>query len=679
MDRSNQPWRPLPTARLDWEDGRTPRSRRYGDIYFSVEDGAAESRHVFLDGSALPQRWQACAARQNTFRVGELGFGTGLNFLLTWQAWQQCAQAPQRLHYWAVENEPLDVADLQRCLAHWPALANGARALEAQYPPAVPGQHRLLFEGGRVLLDLVFADAQAALADLCSYGQRWFDAWYLDGFAPRHNPGMWEPALCAALGSLSREGATVATFSAAGSVRRALGAAGFAVERRAGFGRKRECLSGRWRGTVQRAAPALPGPVITPWDQCADTAHAPASALVVGAGIAGASIARALAARGLTVNVLEAGEVAGRGSGNRQGVLYTRLSHRHSALVDFALHSYLFSSRALRQQLAAGALAPGDEAGFCGMLQLQPDDARGAALATAYADVPGLVRAVDRAQAAALAGVGTASGGLWFPDSGWLNPPALCRALLDHPGIRVHSACGPVQLAREDAGWSACSARGGTHRAAIAVIAAGVQSAALLSAHSAADWLRLRPIRGQTSHLPAQQLGNTLRCVLCHEGYIAPALGELYCAGASFVQGDESCELREAEHEGNLQALGAAVPPWRDALAALPTDTLDGRAELRCASADYLPLAGPVPDTTPFRQCYRSLGTNAKAPVEAAAPCLPGLYLCTGFGSRGLSYAPLAAELLAAQICDEPRPLPRYLQRALAPARFLLRDLVRAA
>ncbi|MHA7815476.1 MAG: bifunctional tRNA (5-methylaminomethyl-2-thiouridine)(34)-methyltransferase MnmD/FAD-dependent 5-carboxymethylaminomethyl-2-thiouridine(34) oxidoreductase MnmC [Pseudohaliea sp.] len=667
MDPQQAPWRPLATAELDWEPGGAPRSRRYGDIYFSPANGPAESRHVFLAGSGLPGRWQRHDAP--VFRIGELGFGTGLNFLVTVAALRREAPAGLRLHYWAVEAEPLRAADLARCAAALPpTLAAPAAALAEQYPPPVPGIHRLLFDDGRIVLDLCWGDAGAALAELAGHGRRWFDAWYLDGFAPAKNAALWEEALWRDLACVSRPGATVATFTAAGHVRRGLAASGFAMAKREGFGSKRESLHGQLAG-----APPVAEENGTPWDLPETAPTAPSSALVIGAGIAGACAAAALARRGVAVTVLEAGPVAGRGSGNAQGVLFTRLSHRHAPLTDIALLGYLDAARHYRTLFDAGRLRAGEDGELGGCFQMAGPKVRLEQLAPALAPVPELAEVLDPAAAAERLGVTPAEGGLWLPHSGWLQPAAACQALLAGRGIAVETHCGEVALAREDGRWQALAADGRRWAAEIAVIAAGTASANLADL----DWLPLRPIRGQVSSLPAKTVPGTLRAPFCHGGYVTPAKAGTLNFGASFAPGDPDRSLREAEHRHNLEALAEAVPAWAPALRSVDPAAVDGRAELRCGAPDYLPLAGPAPEPNAFRERYAILARNARAVVPERAPFRPGLYLSTGHGSRGLCSAPLAAELIASQACGEPPPLPRSLARALAPARFILRALVR--
>jgi len=211
-------------AELEWRDGAVPVSTRFDDPYFSLNDGLAETRHVFLAGNGLPARFR------DGFAVAELGFGTGLNFLATARAWAEAGR-PGALSYTAFEAWPLAPEDMARALAAFPELA----ALTAELIAAVPHLATGATLGGGVTLRVVEGDARRTLPAWEGAA----DAWFLDGFAPAKNPELWEPALLQAVHDHTRPGGTAATYSAAGAVRAGLGAAGFEVERVAGHGRKR--------------------------------------------------------------------------------------------------------------------------------------------------------------------------------------------------------------------------------------------------------------------------------------------------------------------------------------------------------------------------------------------------------------------------------------------------------
>ncbi|MGH8698256.1 MAG: tRNA (5-methylaminomethyl-2-thiouridine)(34)-methyltransferase MnmD, partial [Burkholderiales bacterium] len=227
---------------IDWQEGQ-PVSRLFGDVYFSRDSGVEEARHVFLGGNDLRRRW-AALPRGGRFVIGETGFGTGLSFACAWQLWDEVAPPEARLGYLSVERFPLPAADIARTLDLWPELARYRAALLARWGDFAPGWHRLSLGDGRVSLTLVVGDVRDALPRVDAA----VDAWFLDGFAPARNPEMWQPDVLAEVARRSRHGATFATYSVAGEVRRGLEAAGFAVDKTAGFGRKREMLRGKLVG-----------------------------------------------------------------------------------------------------------------------------------------------------------------------------------------------------------------------------------------------------------------------------------------------------------------------------------------------------------------------------------------------------------------------------------------------
>ena len=226
----------LKAAKLQFLPDGTPFSGLYDDVYHSAAGAVAQARHVFLAGSGLPMRWRG----RPRFVILETGFGLGLNFLTTWRAWRDDPNACRELRFVSLEKYPFRVDDLASAQAAWPEFAALAEELQARWPPLSPGEHRLELADGRLTLRLVFGDALATLSRL----EAAVDAFYLDGFSPAKNPELWSPEVCRALARLANPGATLATWSVAGSVRRALSSAGFVVDKRPGFADKREMLVG---------------------------------------------------------------------------------------------------------------------------------------------------------------------------------------------------------------------------------------------------------------------------------------------------------------------------------------------------------------------------------------------------------------------------------------------------
>lgn len=225
-------------ARLCFEADGTPRSSLYDDVYHTRSGGPAQARHVFLTGNDLPQRWQG----KERFSILETGFGLGLNFLTTWANWKADGDHCHELHFFSVEKHPLTRNDLATAQAQWPEFAELSAQLRELWPPLEPGKHEIRLEQGKIRLELVWGDANEILADL----NLPFDAFYLDGFAPDKNPDLWCAPLFRHLARLSAQHARFATWSVAGVVRRGLSEAGFRVEKRPGFGGKRQMLVGQY-------------------------------------------------------------------------------------------------------------------------------------------------------------------------------------------------------------------------------------------------------------------------------------------------------------------------------------------------------------------------------------------------------------------------------------------------
>lgn len=625
----------IEAARLDWDAQGTPHSGQFDDIYHSADGGPGQARHVFIAGNQLELRW----AGRERFVILENGFGTGLNFLATWATWRGHAQRPHVLHYLAVEKHPFNAADLARLHTRWPEFAELSAQLIGQWPLPLPGFHRLEFASpaGRVVLTLLFGEVQACLEQL----QARVDAFYLDGFDPRKNPAMWSETLMRQLAHLAAPDATLATWCVAGEVRTALLAAGFVLDKRPGFGRKREMLIGHWPS--QASAEPL--------------RHPQHHALIVGAGLAGCALAQRLCARGWRVELIERHAApAEEGSGNRAGIVRPLISR------DDNLGSRLNRACFLHTQRAWRALDAGGHAvrrGFDGVVQIARDAEQEAQQRELAESWPAeYVRFIEREALTQRLGYAIHFGGLCFDGGGWAQPPSATAALLADCGaaLQGHFGHSVATLSRLDGRWQARDEAGELiAEAPVLILASGVHTGQLdLSAE-----LPINKVRGQVSHVPAGKIPH-LDLALCSEGYLTPAVDGIHCLGASYAH-DEGEELRESETQGNLERLARMLP---GAEAALVAAELGGRVGFRATTADRLPLIGalPVPGCEP--------DPTAKL---ADIPRLPDCYGLLGLGSRGLVWAMLAAETLASQIEGDPLPLEAELIAATDPARHLLR------
>lgn len=674
----------IATAKIDWQEHNLPASSHYEDIYFSKQQGLEETRYVFLQHNQLKQRWQQLDPKQpGCFTIAETGFGTGLNFLAAWELWQECAPSNWQLHFISVEKHPLKKADLQRALSAWPRLKPFADALIDQYPPLVPGHRYLRFAEHAVHLHLLLGDAEQGFQSLLnSPVEHWanntgakVDAWFLDGFTPSRNPSMWTEALFALIAKLSKTGTTLATFTAASIVRRGLQQY-FVVEKAPGFGRKREMLKAFFRAeasgvenTTQKIKKAQ-----TPWHIDRHPIERPTHVAVIGGGLAGCTTARALANRGIRVSLLERNSsIASEASGNAQGMLYTKLSAQLDKANQFHLSSYFFATTFYQQLIRQGVLDD-SSASLCGLLQLL--DQTEATIKKLQVNLQGQdwVEFLSSEAASEKSGLECFQPGYFLKTSGWISPPKLCRALLQHPLITVKTHSEAINLQQRAKNWQLLNREQQLLCETNAIVIANSHDAKQFN-HSAQ--LPLKIIRGQTSAISQTSINHRPNTVVCHEGYLTPCIDQQLRFGASFKLNDSEKSLRETEHRDNLRSLHKALPTLlKNSPEQIPAEQLSGRANLRCTSPDYLPIVGKLPQQQAFIEDFQGLSKDASLFIDKAGSYYPGLFINVAHGSRGLTSTPLCAELLAADICQEPQPLPQVLLSALNPARFIIKALI---
>ncbi|EOW2681963.1 bifunctional tRNA (5-methylaminomethyl-2-thiouridine)(34)-methyltransferase MnmD/FAD-dependent 5-carboxymethylaminomethyl-2-thiouridine(34) oxidoreductase MnmC [Enterobacter hormaechei] len=652
-------------ANLEFNAEGTPVSRDFDDVYFSNDNGLEETRYVFLDGNHLGTRFPEHP--RSLFVVAESGFGTGLNFLTLWQAFD-CFRAAypeatlQRLHFISFEKFPLTAHDLRLAHQRWPELAHWAEQLQTQWPPAIGGCHRLILDDGRVTLDLWLGDINDLTDKLDDSMNQKVDAWFLDGFAPAKNPDMWSPHLFSAMARLARPGATLATFTSAGFVRRGLQEAGFTMRKTKGFGRKRDMLVG-----VMEQDLAIPAQA--PW--FARRASTSREVAIVGGGIASALLSLALLHRGWQVTLYCADEAPATGaSGNRQGALYPLLSSHDPALFQFFPAAFTFARRLY------DSLPVAFDHDWCGVTQLGWDEKSQQKITQMLSlGLPeDIAHAVTAQQVTETTGVDTGCGGIQYPLGGWLCPAELTSAAIalgQSRGLTVHYAH-KVQSLSRTAHWKLRFADGKEAQHASVVLANGHHITQFTQTAS----LPVYPVGGQVSHIPTAPQLSKLRQVLCYDGYLTPQnpSNGHHCIGASYHRGETDMHYSEADQQQNRQRLVDSFP---DASWAKEVDVSEGQARcgVRCATRDHLPMAGNVPDYDATLEVYQDLADSKETAVSA--PVHPELFMLGGLGSRGLCSAPLLAEALAAQMSDEPVPLDRVTLAGLNPNRLWVRKLLK--
>ena len=575
----------LRDPRIEWREG-LPYSPIFEDVYFSREGGPAEVEHVFLNGNRLVERFEQASG---VLRVGEIGFGTGLNFIVCARRFLELAPETAQLEFISVEGLPLAKADLKRALDT--ALA-GHRAqtlsdeLISVYPEVLlPGFFARELLGGRVRLLLLLGEATEMLSELMSPPVH---AWFLDGFAPARNPDLWNATLLREVRRLSARDTSFATYSAAAAVREGLGQLGFAVEKCEGFAKKKHML----RGFLEVGEREIERP-------------RPKSAIVVGGGLAGAAATRSLVRRGVAVTLIEEQtELAALASGNPVGVAVpvltaepTHLSRLTRAGLD-RLHQELAEhADAAIVSGKPGALHLGFNEYFERRFERGmrgPD-----ALPTAFA------RPVDAREASDVAGLNVKAGGVYFSRALVLRPRSLTARRTSADGVQVLLRHRVQRLVRRDGQWLALDAQAQElARASCLVLACAHEVENLEMPFERRHALPLVQVRGQLLYYPTNRESANLQVPVCYDGYITPALDGQHCIGATF----EHWNTQNAIDPEQSKKLHDRASEFVPAFAPVPGQhdwALQARVAFRTTSRDRLPIVGAITRNTLMSTCLQ--------------------------------------------------------------------------
>lgn len=647
-------------------------STEFLDCYFQKENPLAEVEHVFIQGSELWQSWNKATAKgQRQFLIGETGFGSGLNFILTWQHWRQWCQAhsasQMQLHFTSVECAPLTVLHLQEVYRGFPSLQEFADTLLGCWPAPWRGCHQRQLTD-RVTLSLLFGDAVEMLREHSFQ----VDTWFLDGFAPARNAGMWQQDVYELLARHSKPAARLATFTAAGHVRRGLTLAGFEMSRQPGF-QKREMMTGIFTSSQPGSA--------EPQNFCgkgfkfvASSDPAPPERFaVIGAGYAGLHAAKALINAGAQVDIYDAeqSEMLGA-SGNHAHLLYLNPRYAVNRFNHFFEQAYSF---ALSHYEGRPGVTP------TGILYLldEPQFQQWDRLFDASGWSSDWLALKTPAQATALAGVPLKCGGVWMPHGHMIAPYEYAQGILKELDIQVKTNHRLTKLSNLGQGWQLDFTRNemfqneksqsdekdgssifrATYDAV--VLAAGAGTSKLLETlgnkclgqqeDKLSHWrYPIRPIAGQSSMLSQEILRGfgvpELKAAICGAGYITTGLNGAYSIGSQFFPDQVSEGLSQSAHDANIIDLQKSLNlPLSESM--LQQAMIGGFAATRIQTTDYLPMTGAI---------FPESGQH--------------LYIAAGFGAKGSLVTPFAAQLLVQNIFGGAPVMADNLADLINPQRF---------
>jgi len=666
-------------AKIDWQTDDTgnmvPVSGEFGDVYFSHADGLAETRHVFLEHNQLSERLAHLAPKQ-CFTIAELGFGTGLNLLATWQLWRQLRDtnpqlATARLHFITTEKFPIPLADLTQILALWgeraPELMAFIKPLLAEYPPLIAGCHRLSFSYDNLTVDMWLGDAAESLSKLAldhsNQHTPYIDAWFLDGFAPSCNSTLWADSIFAQMQRLSRPHTTAATYSCAGIVKRGLREHGFHIKKVRGFGRKREMLTAIMIDTDS-------SDITSDNKSCDNKSHEAKqeitystfdNTVVIGAGVSGLLTAWSLANRGINVILLDKSAPLAGASGNPRALLAPKMTPIHH--VDEHLHTigYLHSSKLYRKlNQTAVQLNTVPVLELTGALDLLIKANISTEQIADYPDEMATTLSHEQAQITSGLKEQNLSENLYLPQSGLVNPQTLKNIILTHPLIhfqqlevtKINETDQQVRIEGIDENLNT-----------VTMTADNIVICAAFESHQLDQRIfDCRKIRGQLSWFmtSTEQLSKLPKIPLKYSGYCARFNAQTgddelntviadkpyLLLGTSFIRNDTKTDIRPEEHQISRDKLINAIP---EMASIIPADTSlwQGRAGIRTQTPDYHPIVGQL--------------ANSQR-----------IWTMSAMGAKGYALAPICAEALADMMLGSFAPLSETMLARLSPNRTRL-------
>ena len=660
-------------AKIHFNQENTPVSDKFDDVYFSNQDGLAETHYVFLEGNQLWEHW--VNYQEAHFVIAETGFGTGLNFFAATMLFREFRQkypdSPlKHLYFISFEKYPLPLDVLQQAHLAYPQFSHLAQHLQQHWLNPIQGCYRFHFD--ETTLDLWFGDVAENLPQLGDYMNSKIDAWFLDGFAPSKNPDMWNEQLYQQMFRFTKLQGSFATFTAASAVRKGLENAGFNIKKRKGFGKKRECLSGQ---KTQEKLTALS----TPWFHSQQANLSKQDIAIIGGGIASLCTAISLIKRGAKITIYcEDEQTALNASGNKQGAFYPQLSDDNERNIRFYIHAFAYGHQflqwAIQQQIEF-------EHEFCGVALCAYSDKTESKLnKIAALNLPSdLYQSLSQTELSEKVGLPLPFGGGFIPQGAWLAPSQLVQhafAFLEKQGAQIKTSQKVTALSQTEYGWQISTAENKTFCHEVVVLANGHK----LTEFEQTQKLPLYPVRGQVSQIPTSANLLKLKTVLCYDGYLTPVAQAKtsHCIGASHVRDNATREFSLIEQQENQQKIQQNIP--EDWTKEVDTSGNIARIGVRCSVRDLTPMMGAVPHFSAQQTQYKNLFNlrRRKQPIEQAEN-YPNLYLIGALGSRGLTSAPFLGETLASLIYDEPLPMSEDLIHNLMPNRSWVRRWLKGA
>lgn len=639
-------------APIDWSDQSVPFTLLFDGLYSETNHASDALQDTFIKENQLINRWLTC--QKTSFCIAEIGFGKGLNFLLTCLNFtkflQENPEKPlKKLFFSSFEKSPLTQQALQNALKEWPMLTSYIKPLLAQYPLLLTGCHRLHFHN--ISLDLWWGDVQKTLANVYIYQDGLFDYWYLNTFSASINAQIYHHKLFKLIALSSKQGASLLTLNTSDVTQNSLQNAAFQIKKYTSDNKKCELLVAKLHLASKPTAHAQH------YRASKNTLNKDIA--IIGGGLSSACLSLALIKRGFTVTLYCKDRQLGMGaSGNQQAALYPLLNAQHNALSQFFANSFLYA-RHYVQQINRNQPFDFD---FSGLLQLYYDSHASKKLDKILAaSLPtSLVKKITTEQTDKLAGIDIGQEALFYPLAGWLSPAQMITAIFSQAQqsgrLKVNLNHCLASFEAHPRGWL-CDFGDKKNLHSTLVLTTAMHTLDFTQCEA----LPLSAARGQVTHIKSNKILQKLNITLCHEGYLTPPNNGFHCMGATFKRHNINEQFSAQEQVDNKAKLAKCIKdkPW---IEQIDTDHKNANVGIRCTTRDHFPYLGAVPNYLKTKQLYQH--AQKKMPTENA-PFHDNLFILTGLGSRGFNTGPLLAETLASQINQEPLPLTKSILNAM--------------
>jgi len=664
-----------------------PFSREFDDIYFNPVDGLAESEYVFLKGNNLPEDWLGKnsnlthSQNQQRFSVAELGFGSGLNFLMTLDKWLETISHRTDkdacyLNFISIEKRPFTPQDFQKAAKHWPQFSELAEHLYNNYPSLTYGRHQIHFEKWQATLTLFLMPVEDALEDLyleSKYQEHKteIDHWFFDGFAPAKNESMWGESICKQVSKLSNPRTRLATFSVSAAVKNPLKAAGFELKKLKGFGRKREMLTAcLTEKQEEKESKFINLKHDSPWLNICKS-KLDKKVAIIGAGIAGCATALELSRAGYHVHIFDSEDsIASKASGAAAGIFHPQLTADMNFNSQFHWLSYLYLLRFLN------TLSQNEKEKVIlshGINRLLPDK-------KAKQQLISLTKAIGIESWIEEPVEIKNERGVYFPDAAAIDIPEFCELLINRipENQKTLSLSTSVDsIEKTDEGWQINSSPDEfdfSHSYFSHIVICGGAQSELTDQFLQSE---TNTSRGQTCLFESEKISHSFNQVICEQSYLVPRPNNMLHLGTTFETSDEPHLKRESQ----LEMLEKASNMFNDLgfeflseaeQEALP---LAGTLGFRRHALDRLPIIGATIDSEKIKKEFEGLGQKRIERQSLTHYNKQGLWLNTAYGSHGLLVALISARHLSSLISNDISPINSSIAATISPSRFIVKSL----